>query len=60
MVKQFVVKNFDTGKYYQCPRFFKGYSEDTLYAETFESEEDAIDFIKTQSGTFQIETIYSY
>ena len=60
MRKRFVVKDFKSGKYYQSPRFFKGYSEDTIYAETFETEEDAIDFIKSQSGTFQIETIYSH
>ena len=53
---RYVVKDFETGKYYAG--IYYGFNSEPRYAEHFITIEDAINFINTQDGIFQMETIY--
>lgn len=56
MKKNFVVKNFETQKYY-CGELY-GWSAEIFIVEYFDTFEDAENFIKRESGKFQIESVY--
>lgn len=56
MKQQYVVKSFDSQAYY-CGGY--EWSKETYHVHLFETLEDAEDFIKRESGRFQIEIVYS-
>jgi hypothetical protein len=56
MEKKYVVKDFKTGTYFQGWDF--GWSNDLTPYE-FNDLEDAEEFIRSEGGKFQIETIYN-
>ena len=56
MEKKYVVKDFETQKYY-CGKLY-GWSKEARFAGYFETAEDAERFIDQENGKFQIEVVY--
>ena len=56
MEKKYVVKDYEAQTYY-CGEAY-GWSEEAYFVEYFDSFSDAERFIKSESGKFQIETVY--
>jgi hypothetical protein len=58
MTKKYIIKNIETQNYYCGDYDGNCWQENIYYADYFETIEDAENFIKQESGKFQIETIY--
>ena len=56
MEKKYIVKDFEEQTYY-CGEDF-GWSKESYLVETFNTLEDAENFIKKQNGKFQTEVLY--
>jgi hypothetical protein len=56
MEKKFVVKDFESQKYY-CGELM-GWSEISYLSDYFDDIESAINFINSEQGKFQIEEVY--
>jgi len=56
MEKIYIVRDFYTQLYY-CGKDF-GWFDDPKFSECFESIEEAENFMKSENGVFQLETIY--
>lgn len=56
MKTKFVVKDFESQLYYAGEYY--AFSDTALYAEYFDTFEEAENFIKSQNGKFIIETVY--
>ena len=61
MENEFIVKNFETQDYFHGVIYGKySWGKEPYLAHYFKWEEDAVSFIKTQDGRFQIEKIFSH
>lgn len=56
MEKKYVIKDFENQTYYGGEIY--GWCNESYLVEFFETIEDAENFIKRESGKFQIETVY--
>lgn len=58
MLKKYVVKDFEAQTYYCGENYGWRKGEEAVYADYFDTVEDAERFIDREDGKFQIEVVY--